>query len=103
MSVHIQTYRNSSTTDPFSDKVTVAATFQDFPYLMGSALANEVVHLLAERFVTENYASLVSKLDQQAIANLAVADSGKKIAEEIRRRPVVYPERGDTYTKLSIF
>jgi hypothetical protein len=53
-----------------------------------------VVEKIAERFVQENYAELVSKLDQQAIANLAIADSGKKIAEEIRTRPVVLSSPG---------
>jgi hypothetical protein len=44
---------------------------------------------IAERYVTEHYAEIVSKFDQNAIANLAVADAGKKIAEEIRTQPMV--------------
>jgi hypothetical protein len=88
---------------PLEDKFVVAAIFESYPALMGEAILHEVVRLISERFVEENYASLVSKLDQQAIANLAVADSGKKIAEEIRQRPVVYRERGNTTTNYSIF
>jgi hypothetical protein len=103
MPIEIKTYQSASITDPMDNKVVVAATFSDYPTLMGSAILNEIVRQIAEKFVEENYASLVSKLDQQAIANLAIADSGKKIAEEIRTRPVVYRERGNTFTRNSIF
>ena len=103
MSIKVQTYQQASAANSLEDKIVVTAVFDKYPVLMGDAILHEVVHLIAERFVEENYASLVSKLDQQAIANLAVADSGKKIAEEIRQRPVVYRERGNITTKYSIF
>jgi hypothetical protein len=63
-----------------------------------------VAEKIAERYVEEHYAEIVAKLDQQAIANLAVADSGKKIAEEIRTRPVVLREPGNrtTVNKFSL-
>jgi len=98
MSVDIKTYRHCSPSDPMDNKFSVTATFEDYPILMGSALLTEIVQQLARKFVEENYAQLVSKLDQQAIANLAVADAGKKIAEEIRTRPVVFKERGNRYS-----
>lgn len=66
-------------------------------------LLSRIIGLIAERYVEEHYSEIVAKLDQNAIANLAVADAGKKIAEEIRTRPVVYREKGDTYNKRSIF
>ena len=68
-------------------------------------LTSVVAEKIAEKFVEENYSELISKLDQQAIANLAVADSGKKIAEEIRTRPVVLPSPGALINnnKYSIF
>jgi hypothetical protein len=68
---------------------------------MANAFAHEVTRILAERYVEENYPALVAKLDQQAIANLAVADAGKKIAEEIRTQPVVLRER--TVNNYSVF
>lgn len=103
MGIEIKTFRNCGVSDPMNDKFTVTAIFDDHPNLMGSALLNEIVQQIAKKYVEENYAQLVSKLDQQAIANLAVADSGKKIAEEIRTRPVVYKERGNTHNRYSIF
>jgi hypothetical protein len=52
-----------------------------------NGIVNRVCELIAERYVKENYPQLVAKLDQQAIANLVIAESGKKIAEEIRLAP----------------
>jgi hypothetical protein len=110
MTVEIKTYHHASPSDPYSDKYTVAATFDmnDQALQMrcyGYELLNLIAEKIAEKFVNENYAELVSKLDQQAIANLAVADSGKKIAEEIRTRPVVLPSPGARINnnKYSIF
>lgn len=103
MDIEIRTFSHAGVSDPMNDKFTVAAIFDNHPNMMGEAILIEVVQQIAKRYVEENYAQLVSKLDQQAIANLAVADSGKKIAEEIRQRPVVYRERGDTHNRYSIF
>lgn len=103
MGIEIKTLSCPSASDPNGGKFVVSAVFENFPALMGAAVLDEVVHLIAEKFVKENYGELVAKLDQQAIANLAVADSGKKIAEEIRTRPVVYRERGATHNRYSIF
>jgi hypothetical protein len=51
------------------------------------AILHRIVELVAEKYVQENYPQLVAKIDQQAIANLVIAESGKKIAEEIRLTP----------------
>ena len=108
-SIELKTYQNLSVSDPANSKVTVAATFDPFEMSTSRAyleyLTSVVAEKIAEKFVEENYSELISKLDQQAIANLAVADSGKKIAEEIRTRPVVLPSPGALINnnKYSIF
>ena len=52
-----------------------------------------IAEKVAEKYVQEHYGELSAKLDQQAISNLAIADSGKKIAEEIRSRPTVLHDK----------
>ena len=71
---------------------------------MLAEFVHEIVRQLAERYIAENYVGLVSKLDQQAIANLAVAESGKKIAEEIRSKSTVLHDGHKTVVnKYNIF
>jgi hypothetical protein len=68
------------------------------------AIVGEIVQSIAAKYVEEHYAEITAKLDQNAIANLAVAESGKKIAEEIRTRPVVLHDgQKTTVNKYSIF
>lgn len=52
----------------------------------------EILRAIAQRFVEEHYAEIAAKLDQQAIANLAIAEAAKKIAEEIQRQPNIVHE-----------
>jgi len=80
------------TSPPGEDTMTIAASFSPSQCVTArfpDFLIDKVVTLIAERYVSEHYAEIITKLDQQAIANLAIADAGKKIAEEIRTRPVV--------------
>ena len=60
-----------------------------FVSCLENQLICEITRAIAEKFVEENYAEIVSKLDQTAIANLSIAEASKKIAEEIHTRPVV--------------
>lgn len=60
-----------------------------------NAVVHEIVRLAAARYVEENYAAIAAKLDQNAIANLAIAEASKKIAEEIQRQPNII-ERTNT-------
>src|SRR6266702_6782177 len=60
----------------------------DFAYSILHTIAEKV----AEKYVEEHYAELTAKLDQNAIANLAIAEASKKIAEEIERRPTILHE-----------
>jgi hypothetical protein len=73
----------------------VMAKFTDTA-LIDRSLATEIFSriaaMIAERYVEEHFAEIVAKLDQNAIANLAVADAAKKIAEEIRMRPEIIRE-----------
>ena len=101
--IKITTYRNVNDMG-----ITISAQVSDVTTAMDNYAAAELVHeiarLIAERYVAENYAELVKNLDQQAIANLAVADAGKKIAEEIRSKPtVLHDGHKTTVNKYSIF
>ncbi len=66
-------------------------------------IIQQIVRLVAERYVQENYPQLVAKLDQQAIANLVIAESGKKIAEEIRLTPSRMPDVKINHNYWSLF
>jgi hypothetical protein len=81
-------------------KMTVTATFTES--LIPEMILRLVVEKIAERYVEERYLELIAKLDQGAIANLAVAEASKKIAEEIRMRPVVIREPGNTVNNFSL-
>ena len=56
------------------------------------AVLKKIAETVAEKFVEEHYAEIAAKLDQNAIANLAIAEASKKIAEEIQRRPNIVRE-----------
>lgn len=97
--IEVKSYHSPSVSDPLSNKYTVVTTVTDMvdnATLHG--IVQEIVRLTAERYVQENYPELISKLDQQAIANLVIAESGKKIAEEIRLTPP--PPRVERETKV---
>ena len=53
-------------------------------------IADKIADAIATRYVEEFYGEIVAKLDQNAIANLAIAEASKKIAEEIQRQPNVF-------------
>src|SRR5271167_3879576 len=59
---------------------------------MPAAILAKIAQAVADRYVEEHYAEIAARLDQNAIANLAIAEASKKIAEEIRTRPVVLRE-----------
>ena len=83
----------------------VLATFEDsIARNCMDAIVGEIVQSIAAKYVEEHYAEIAAKLDQNAIANLAVAESGKKVAEEIRTRPVVLHDgQKTTVNKYSVF
>lgn len=54
-----------------------------------AAVFHEIVQIVAQRYVDAHFTEIMAKLDQNAIASLAVAECAKKIAEEIQRRPVM--------------
>lgn len=74
---------------------------QDVAHLIES----EVVKQIAARYVEENYAQLVAKLDQVAIANLAIAAAGQAVAKEIGEHPIVVSHHAHitNHHKRSIF
>ena len=67
------------------------------------AIFREVVNQIATRYVEEHYGEIAAKLDQNAIASLAIADAGKKIAEEIERKPTVLREEHTQIFQRGIF
>ena len=57
-----------------------------------TAMYRLICEKVAERYVAENFPQIAAKLDQNAIANLAIAEASKKIAEEIQRKPNIVHE-----------
>lgn len=66
------------------------------------AILHKVAQAIADRYVLENFPQIAAKLDQNAIANLAIADASKKIAEEIKTRPVVIEHDADRAYRMRI-
>jgi hypothetical protein len=57
-----------------------------------TAIYKLICDRVAEKYVEEHYIEIAAKLDQNAIANLAIAEASKKIAEEIQRKPNIVHE-----------
>lgn len=92
--------------DPSSPtKMCVAAHFDNYLEGVAHLIETEVVKQIAARYVEENYAQLVAKLDQVAIANLAIAVEGQAVAKEIGEHPIVVSHHAHTtnHHKRSIF
>ena len=51
------------------------------------AIVDKIAQVVADKYVAEHYQEIVALIDQNAIATLVVAESGRKIAEEIRSQP----------------
>ena len=68
-------------------KMTIAATFDPIAEQFNCALIDRIAFLVAERYVQENYVQIAASLDQQAIANLAVADAGKRLLRKSASAP----------------
>jgi hypothetical protein len=67
------------------------------------AILVEVVQQIATRYVEEHYAEIAARLDQNAIANLAIAEAAKKIAEEIQRQPNIIREKDTRVYQRGVF
>lgn len=52
---------------------------------MAYAIYVEIARAIAERFVADNYQSIAALLDQNAIANLSVAEAGAKLRESLEK------------------
>lgn len=89
MSIKITTYGPSVTGDR-----SIMATFPQMTAdrMMTIEIVREIARAIAERYVDEHYQEIVALIDQNALANLAVANSAKKVAEEIRGKPTVIRE-----------
>lgn len=75
------------------DKVTFAVSVEHvFLDLVARETAHLIAKAIAEKFVEEHYSEIAAKLSQDAIANLAIAEASKKIAEEIQLRPNIIHE-----------
>ena len=88
------------TSQRYADRpaIAITATVSDSDMMLNrvqDAILANICERIAERYVEEHYAEIAARLDQNAIANLAIADAGKKIAEEIRTKPTVIREPGN--------
>jgi|SRR5712664_623517 len=88
MSLTTKVYR-SVTEDTMTVAVTIEHAFLD---MTCRDVAHSIARAVADKFAEEHYADIAAKLDQQAIANLAIAEASKKIAEEIQRHPNIVRE-----------
>ncbi len=77
--------------DAGDSKINIVATIDQYTIArdLPHAIFREIAERIAARYVDEHFAEIAAQLDQNAIANLAVAEAGKKIAEEIRSRPTI--------------
>lgn len=93
--------------DPNGQKHTIALTFDQVMMMESTerGIIEEIIRVVASRYVEENYPQLVALLDQQAIANLAIAEAGQRIAKVIHERPIVMKSDGPktVINKRSIF
>jgi hypothetical protein len=80
--------------DVASNKTLIQASMDDIALMrmLPGAVLDLIARGIADRYVEEHYGEIAAKLDQNAIANLSIADAGKKIAEEIRAKPTVLHE-----------
>lgn len=53
---------------------------------MEASFWRAVGQVFAEKYVAENYQALVARMDQQAIANLSVAEVASKLREAIEKK-----------------
>lgn len=105
--VEVKYYQIADPTELYGDKMAVTASFNTLERLthnIEGSIIQQIVSVVAERYVAEHYPELVAKLDQQAIANLVIAESGKKIAEEIRLTPGrVQIDNSESHSHFSLF
>lgn len=89
---------------PVDMKTTLAVSFHDrLTESLAETVFQRVVGLVAQRYVDENFATIAAKLDQNAIANLAIAEASKKIAEEIQRSPNIIHEKDTQIYQRGVF
>ena len=87
--------------DPTSLRQTICASFEPtIAREMAEGILREILEQIATRYVEEHYVELAAKLDQNAIATLAVAAASKQVAEAITVKPTVLH---DTRTETKIF
>lgn len=48
--------------------------------MSGPAILDHIARAVAERYVAEHYPQLIARMDPQAIANLAIAESAKAVS-----------------------
>ena len=88
--VEVNTYPHAADmTVSYVAKVADSAMMNEYA---ATAIYKLICERIAERYVDEHYIQIAAKLDQNAIANLAIAEASKKIAEEIQRRPNIVHE-----------
>lgn len=66
--------------------ISVEYSPQDVSGHMSDVIYGKIAHLIAERFVDENYQEIIKHVDMQAVANMTVAAAGAKIHETLQKK-----------------
>jgi Mg/Co/Ni transporter MgtE len=89
----VKVYRSASAFD--GGKLCVAATFDDYPVLMGMEIVREIIDVIAKRYVEENYEKIVAQMTPADILAMVQTKSAKSSCNSLsqikqkKRREVV--------------
>jgi hypothetical protein len=74
--------------DPLSRKTHLQLAFESHTFAMNvmERVVAEIAQQAATKFIEEHYPEIASKIDPQAIANLAIAAAGAKINETLHKK-----------------
>ncbi len=91
MTIKVDTYASQA-----DDSVHISAKISMSDVITENAsviIMKEICSAIATRYVQDYYPEIASKLNQNAIASLSIAEAAKKIAEEIRLKPTIIHEK----------
>lgn len=76
------------TSNLMEDRTSITWSFSDhyFQFKMATAVLASIAEKIATKWVEENYSSIASKLDPQAIANLAIANSAAEVNKTLKEK-----------------
>lgn len=80
----IETKIHFSPVEPDSYMMMTKFTMDKLEPMLVEGVFREVVRQIAEKFVSENFGKIAAAIDPQAIANMAVAESGAVISSQLK-------------------